>query len=58
MNPVWLAFAGTGLWLVVAVWNFRARETTPALFWARLLQPIVSILLFGAAIYLLLTKGP
>jgi hypothetical protein len=54
MNPTLLLVIGAGLWVLVEVWAFRAKQLTTALFWSRLLAPVVSIALSSLAIYLMI----
>ncbi|HEX5221620.1 MAG TPA: hypothetical protein VFZ59_18795 [Verrucomicrobiae bacterium] len=54
MSPTLLSVIGLGLWILVGIWDFRAKQLTKALFWSRLLVPVISMLLSCVAIYLLI----
>jgi len=51
MTPIILALIALGLWVLIGVWNYRAKELTPALFWSRLIVSASAVLLFGLALY-------
>jgi hypothetical protein len=51
MTPTILTLIGIGLWAGVTVWDYRAKELTPALFLSRLLAPAVAALLCSVALY-------
>jgi len=42
------------LWGAVLVWDFNAKALTPALFWSRLIAPLLSAFLLGIALYLMI----
>jgi hypothetical protein len=48
-----LVLIAIALWGGVKVWDFRAKETSKALSWSRLLAPIAVILLCAVAAYLM-----
>jgi hypothetical protein len=48
-----LVLIAIALWGGVKIWDFRAKETSKALFWSRLLAPIAVILLCAVALYLM-----
>lgn len=48
-----LASCGLAWWLGVEVWRGRSQEHSPRVFWLHLTAPLVAIVLFLAAIWLL-----
>jgi|GEM_PF-3604634 len=57
MNIFLFPAIGAVVWFLVIVWDFRAKELTPALFWARLIVPAVVVVLCVVALVSILTKG-
>ena len=55
MNPIYYLLIGFGFWGCVLIWDARAKGMSHALFWFRIIAPLVAMILSAIALYLFYT---
>ena len=55
MNPIYYLLIGFGFWGCVLVWDVKAKGLTHALFWFRIIAPVIAMVLSAIALYLIIT---